>query len=774
MLLSTSSAVCVLAVLWYIKTFKKITSLPDFYFTLASKRGVAVSAFRNFERKAVKLAEKKLDHRFFEKCLNLGLCPDFLKFQPPRLTAYRNTDSLYQHVVQQQLTVVIREEKKALKEYTVHYQSVMNILSLCEGRTLLTLLQEHVQRTCKAKVDAHNRKLFSMWRKCKSSSPECIFNYSDRELSVEDYSALYCGLKHHVLPKQVNDHDVKCKIENAIDQVVNISKVQTDSSFRDDVKIITSSFLNKAKQVCLSRINQFLHKTLSRLRNDKRIKICTLDKGNGMCILNTDDYYQKLDTIVLNEDKFKKLPVDLNTTIHNVLKKAPWLKKEDSLKYYVRTYVKPIVDGFTYRKLMPCGSGPGRLYGQAKRHKPGCPLRPVTSMIGTPEYHVAKWLDTFIKSYLPDEYSINSNKNFIDKLKGHSFSTEDVCVSFDVESLFTNVPLTEVITDIADTLFVDGNPFPVPEESKDKRLTKPIFIKLMALCTEGIFLYKDAVYQQIDGCAMGSPLGPTLANWFLGKIERDIFINNVFLDYAPEFYVRYVDDIFAVFDSMQKCEQFFNFINNIHPNLKFTVEYPQGSLPFLDIDITLHEGNIQTCVYRKSTNTGVLLNFNSVAPTQWKRSLITCLLNRAHVVCSNNTLFYDEIRRLKAIFISNSYPSSFFDSVVNRFLVSLGRSQQQVDSDSCSEPAFVYLRVVYVGGPSHSFGKRLASLIRDRHGVEIKVVFSTCKVGSYFGLKSRIPPLFKSNVVYKFVCSRDDRYDDYTMVCENRAAFRTF
>ena len=249
MLLSTSSAICLPAVLWYIKTFKKITSLPDFYFTLASKRGVAVSAFRNFERKAVKLAEKKLDHRFFEKCLNLGLCPDFLKFQPPRLTAYRNTDSLYQHVVQQQLTVVIREEKKALKEYTVHYQSVMNILSLCEGRTLLTLLQEHVQRTCKAKVDAHNRKLFSMWRKCKSSSPECIFNYSDRELSVEDYSALYCGLKHHVLPKQVNDHDVKCKIENAIDQVVNISKVQTDSSFRDDVKIITSSFLNKAKQV---------------------------------------------------------------------------------------------------------------------------------------------------------------------------------------------------------------------------------------------------------------------------------------------------------------------------------------------------------------------------------------------------------------------------------------------------------------------------------------------------------------------------------------------
>ena len=152
----------------------------------------------------------------------------------------------------------------------------------------------------------------------------------------------------------------------------------------------------------------------------------------------------------------------------------------------------------------------------------------------------------------------------------------------------------------------------------------------------------------------------------------------------------------------------------------------------------------------------MLLNFNSVAPNQWKKSLITCFLTRARVVCSNNALFYDEIKRLKAIFISNSYPSSFFDNVVNRFLASLGSSMQKDDSDACSEKAFVYLHVVYVGGPSHTFGKRLASLIHDKHGVEAKVVFSTFKVGSYFGLKSQIPPLFKSNVVYKFVCSCDE------------------
>ena len=462
--------------------------------------------------------------------------------------------------------------------------------------------------------------------------------------------------------------------------------------------------------------------------------------------------------LVLNQEKFTELDVDLNATLHDDLKQAPWVKKEVSIKYYIRTYIKPIVDSFTYKRLMPCGSGPGRLYGQAKQHKQGCPLRPVNSMIGTPEYHLAKWLDLFIKPFIPNEYSINSTKNFIDKLKGHRFRTSDICVSFDVESLFTNVPLSEVINHIADTLFARGNPFPTPQEKKAKRLSKPIFIKLMALCTEGIFLYNNAVYQQIDGCAMGSPLGPTLANWFLGKIESDIFITNVFLDYAPAFYVRYVDDIFAVFDSKAKCEQFFSYINTLHPNLRFTAEYPQGSLPFLDVEVSLLEGNIQTSVYRKPTNTGVLLNFNSVAPNQWKRSLITCFLSRARVVCSNNTLFHEEIRRLKTIFISNSYPASFFDNVVNRFLASLGASQQQADSgsDSCSETPFVYLQVVYVGGPSHTFGKRLAALIHDKHGIEIKVVFSTFKVGSYFGLKSRIPAMFKSNIVYKFTCSRDE------------------
>ena len=71
------------------------------------------------------------------------------------------------------------------------------------------------------------------------------------------------------------------------------------------------------------------------------------------------------------------------------------MKKENSIGYYIKRYFKKI-EG--YEKLIPSGSKPGKLYGMAKIHKTDIPLRPVVSMVGTPEYNYAKYLDSLIKS----------------------------------------------------------------------------------------------------------------------------------------------------------------------------------------------------------------------------------------------------------------------------------------------------------------------------------------------------------------------------------------
>ena len=77
---------------------------------------------------------------------------------------------------------------------------------------------------------------------------------------------------------------------------------------------------------------------------------------------------------------------------------------------------------------------------------------------------------------------------------------------------------------------------------------------------------------------MGSPLAPVLANIFMGFHESK-WLNEYNLN-KPKFYLRYVDDILAAFDNEQDS---LNFLNNSHPNIKFTIEKQiNHSIAFLD------------------------------------------------------------------------------------------------------------------------------------------------------------------------------------------------
>ena len=69
---------------------------------------------------------------------------------------------------------------------------------------------------------------------------------------------------------------------------------------------------------------------------------------------------------------------------------------------------------------------------------------------------------------------------------------------------------------------------------------------------------------------MGSPLAPVLANIFMGFYESK-WLNKYNL-IKPKFYLRYVDDILDTFDKEQDSLDFLNFLNNRHPNIKFTIE----------------------------------------------------------------------------------------------------------------------------------------------------------------------------------------------------------
>ena len=130
----------------------------------------------------------------------------------------------------------------------------------------------------------------------------------------------------------------------------------------------------------------------------------------------------------------------------------PTITKENSITYYIKQYLKKVQG---WEDLIPNDSKPGKLYSMAKVHKPDVPLRPVASMINTPEYKLAKFLDVPIKPHIPDRFLLHSTEHFIDSLKDVPYSRKDSMVSFDVVSLFTNVPLPETIEIISIYLYED-------------------------------------------------------------------------------------------------------------------------------------------------------------------------------------------------------------------------------------------------------------------------------------------------------------------------------
>ena len=190
-------------------------------------------------------------------------------------------------------------------------------------------------------------------------------------------------------------------------------------------------------------------------------------------------------------------------------------------------------------------------------------------------------------------------------------------VSFDVVSLYTNVPVKEAISDCTELLF--------SSRYKKPPVSKETFKTLTELCTCNVLmLTHDGYYRQVDGLAMGTCTpAPLLANGWLSKFDDQIKGSSVL-------YGRYMDDIIRDIKGNQIDSKLAE-INRIHPSLKFTIEREEdNSIPFLDMKISRLEEKLSSTWYTKSTDTGLTMNFHALAPIKYKRSVVAGLVHRIH------------------------------------------------------------------------------------------------------------------------------------------------
>ena len=108
---------------------------------------------------------------------------------------------------------------------------------------------------------------------------------------------------------------------------------------------------------------------------------------------------------------------------------------------------------------------------------------------------------------------------------------------------------------------------------------------------------------------MRSPLGPTLANLFLVHYKSK-WLENCPQQFKPQFYRRYVDDIFVMFKKRDHVKKILRYINSRHRNTKFTCkEEKDNKISFLDISIGRNNNALETSIFHKPTFSGVYNQF---------------------------------------------------------------------------------------------------------------------------------------------------------------------
>ena len=162
-----------------------------------------------------------------------------------------------------------------------------------------------------------------------------------------------------------------------------------------------------------------------------------------------------------------------------------------------------------YNRLRSTAGRTPSLYGLSKIHKEGIPLRPIVSFIGSPTYDLSKHLSKLLSPLVGTSSSaVRNSRDFVDFISTQTIEDDECLVSFDVISLFTNVPIGLAVSVARQSLEADETLYDQTSLSVEN------IISLLELCLNATFLvFRGSFCRQTFGTAMGSPVSVTVAIW---------------------------------------------------------------------------------------------------------------------------------------------------------------------------------------------------------------------------------------------------------------------
>ncbi|XP_063386884.1 uncharacterized protein LOC134672866 [Cydia fagiglandana] len=454
-------------------------------------------------------------------------------------------------------------------------------------------------------INTHRSKFQRLIKNQSKSLPETqpneasnrsVVNLSQQSLTGDMFNVLSKGLNFALTPSSLPVESIVTSIEDAI--IRNRVPNREAECLRQDV----SSLLRYSK-LPKPNISKQERQALSLLRKNEDILVLPADKGNATVVVDTAVYEEKVTQLVGDPNTYKKVSYNPTARVTSRLNR---LLGAISAKDQSRTL----------RQLNPTTP---KIYGLPKIHKSDWPLRPIVSQIDSPTYKASRFLSGLLQPLTGNTSSfVRDSTHFVQLLDDVTLKEDELMVSFDVASLFTNVPVMETI-EIIRRMASRGGP-----------LTE--YKGLIEFClTSGYFVWRGEHYLQIEGVAMGSPIAPVVANIFMEEFEQRALES---CPHKPRLWWRYVDDVFAVV-SHNDLDPLLVHLNERHAKIKFTIEKEcNGALPFLDVLVQRDEhGRLTHKVYRKSTHTDRYLQADSHHHPAHLSSVPRALINRALRLC---------------------------------------------------------------------------------------------------------------------------------------------
>ena len=222
-----------------------------------------------------------------------------------------------------------------------------------------------------------------------------------------------------------------------------------------------------------------------------------------------------------------------------------------------------------------------------------------------------------------------------------------------------------------------------------------------------------------------------------------------------------MDDILREIErlrAMEKLEE----INNLHKNLKFTMEVEEQEspshpvkLPYLSLSV-IHDvetGRLSSTWYNKPTDTGLIMNYHALAPKRYKRSVVSGFVYRIHQSCSSWENFHLSLEKAKRILERNQYPPTFYDPIIKETLEKIFTSESKSKETTPQNSSTVktekfLLKVQYRGKCTDDYARAL-----HKAQAPCTVVMTLRKLKTVLpSLKEPVMKMLKSGVVYKIVC----------------------